>query len=54
MFCLGCLNKFYNAGGAGVRFAILLDDLAENFPEDKLNRLKFLIECRIFTVRDGF
>lgn len=43
LYVLGILNVFYKDKGAGAMFAKLFNDLAETFPEKKLNRLQDLI-----------
>lgn len=40
---IGILNMFYKDRGAGVMFAKLFNEIAELFPERKLNRLQDLI-----------
>nr|XP_034334894.1 uncharacterized protein LOC117680649 [Crassostrea gigas] len=40
----GSLNETYNDEVAGIKFAILFDDLADHFPEEKFQKLKDLIQ----------
>lgn len=40
----GSLNETYNDEVAGIKFAILFDDLADQFPEEKFQNLKDLIQ----------
>lgn len=40
----GSLNDIYDDDGQGIRFASLFDDLADNFPEEKFQKLKDLIQ----------
>lgn len=40
----GSLNETYNDEVAGIKFAILFDDLADQFPEEKFQKLKDLIQ----------
>lgn len=42
--CTGSLNDLYDDDGEGIRFATLFDDLANNFPEEKFQKLKDLIQ----------
>lgn len=43
----GSLNETNNDEVAGIKFAILFDDLADNFPEEKLQKLKDLIQSNV-------
>lgn len=43
----GSLNDIYDDNGAGIRFAILFDYLANNFPEEKFQQLKDLIQSNV-------
>lgn len=47
LFLIGCLNEVYLGEGTGIKFAILFDELAENFPENKVRRLQDFIRCKI-------
>lgn len=42
-YLVGILNSFYQDRGARAVFAMLFNELAEKFPERKLNQLKHLI-----------
>lgn len=41
-------NTLYKDKGAGLKFAILNNDLANQFPVEKLKLLKFIIQCKFF------
>lgn len=41
-------NTLYKDKGAGLKFAILNNDLANQFPAGKLKQLKFIIQCKFF------
>lgn len=43
----GSLNKTYDDEVAGIKFAILFDDLADHFPEEKFQKLKDLIQSNV-------
>lgn len=43
----GSLNDIYDDNGAGIRFAILFDYLANTFPEEKFQQLKDLIQSNV-------
>lgn len=43
----GSLNETYNDEVAGIKFAILFDDLADHFPEEKFQKLKDLIQSNV-------
>lgn len=45
-FLIDNLEMFYNNGGANVKFSNLFDDIAENIPEFKVNRLKDIIQSK--------
>lgn len=45
--CTGNLNELYDDDGAGIRFAVLFNDLAVNFPEEKFQQLIDLIESNV-------
>lgn len=47
MMCTGSLNDIYDDDGQGIRFASLFDDLADNFPEEKFQKLKDLIQSNV-------
>ncbi|XP_052708658.1 uncharacterized protein LOC128183596 [Crassostrea angulata] len=40
----GSLNEIFDDEGAGIKFAILFDDLADNFPKEKFQKLRDLIQ----------
>lgn len=40
----GSLNGVHDDEVAGIKFAILFDDLADNFPEENFQKLKDLIQ----------
>lgn len=42
------LSKFCIDGGARVRFADIFSEIAETFPEEKLDQLKDLINGKIY------
>lgn len=49
LFSSGSLeNTLYKDKGAGLKFAILNNDLANQFPAGKLKQLKFIIQCKFF------
>nr|XP_034324490.1 uncharacterized protein LOC117689028 isoform X4 [Crassostrea gigas] len=48
---VGNLNTFYNNRGFSVRFGKVFDELAEKFPDAKVNRLKDLIQ-NSFEIKD--
>lgn len=43
----GSLNETYDDEVAGIKFAILFDDLADHFPEEKFQKLKDLIQSNV-------
>lgn len=49
LFSSGSLeNSLYKDKGAGLKFAILNNDLANQFPVEKVKLLKFIIQCKFF------
>lgn len=40
------IGTFYAEGGSGIPFSIWLSELAEKFPKEKMDTLKFLIQCK--------
>lgn len=46
----GSLNEIFDDEGAGITFAILFDDLADNFPKEKFQKLRDLIQSNASTV----
>lgn len=43
----GSRNEAYDDEVAGIKFAILFDDLADHFPEEKFQKLKDLIQSNV-------
>lgn len=43
----GSLNENYDDEVAGIKFAILFDDLADHFPEEKFKKLEDLIQSNV-------
>lgn len=41
-------NTLYDDKGAGLKFALLNIDLANQFPVEKIKLLKFIIQCKFF------
>lgn len=41
-------NTLYEDKGAGLKFALLNIDLANQFPVEKVKLLKFIIQCKFF------
>lgn len=47
--CSGSLEcTLYEDKGAGLKFALLNNDLANHFPVEKVKLLKFIIQCKFF------
>lgn len=44
------IGTFYAEGGFNIPFSIWLSELAEKFPKEKTDTLKFLIPCNFFFV----
>lgn len=42
------IGKFYADGGSDIPFSLWLSELADKFPKEKIDQLKFLIECKFF------
>lgn len=41
-------STLYEDKGAGLKFALLNNDLANQFPVEKVKLLKFIIQCKFF------
>lgn len=46
----GSLNEIYDEEVAGIKFAILYDDLADHFPEENFEKLKDLIQSNVSSI----
>lgn len=44
------IGKFYAEGGIRIPFSIWLSELAEKFPKEKNDQLKFLIQSKFFFI----